>query len=511
MPGELIHLPPSTGGAALAEGVAAEGGPERVGILDMGSNSVRLVIYEPATRLAVPVFNERITCRLGHGLGQTGRLDPDGVEMAMASLARFTELARGMGVARLVGLGTAALREAADGPEFVARVKRRFGLDLRVLSGAEEARLGARGVLAGLPRADGLFADMGGGSLDLVALDEGRLGDTATLAVGHLRLAEDAGHDGARARRLLEERLGEADWLAAIEGRTLYGAGGSWRGIARLSIKQSDYPLRILDNYVLKLDAALDLTQALSGLGPKSLARLTNVARRRADTMPYAALAMNRLLERARPRRVCFSAYGLREGQLFEMLPAAGGKQDPLIRALEGVARLGGRVSLPGQALADWIAPLFAAESEDRARLRLGAALLSDIGWSEHADYRALHAFMRVLRLPVAGLSHAERIALASAIYLRYRGREKQFEVRQVRGLLGEEDERWARVTGLALRLGHQLSGGVAGLLGQTRLELSAGRLTLHPPAERDLFASAQVKSLFAELAEALGVAGEIV
>ena len=301
------------------------------------------------------------------------------------------------------------------------------------------------------------------------------------------------------------------NWLDAVEGRTLYAAGGAWRGIARLSIKQTDYPLRVLDNYVLDLDAALDLTKTLAGLSAKSLAKLTNVAKRRSDTMAYAALAMNRLLKWARPKFVRFSGYGLREGQLFDMLPAEIKGQDPLISALEGVARLGGRFSLPGQSLADWMAPLFEGELEDGRRLRMGAALLSDIGWSEHPDYRALHAFMRVLRLPLAGLEHRQRIALASAVFIRYRGRDKQFEVRQVRGLLDEVDERWALITGLSLRLAHLLSGGVAGLLDQTSLVLENGMLELHLSAQEDLFRSEAVSRLLDKLAKTLGVEGRIV
>lgn len=482
----------------------------RIGVIDIGSNSVRMVVYDALARLPVPVFNERVTCRLGSGLGQHGTLNPEGVELALTALTRFTNLAREMNVERFELLGTAAVRDATDGPEFVAEIHRRFGASVQVLSGEAEASLAALGILAGSPAADGLLGDMGGGSLDLVGLDEGQFGESKTLPLGHLRIREDSGRKISAAKKIIDQKIESVEWLNDYKDRPLHVVGGSWRALARVSIEQSDYPLKVLDNYTLPTQQAEDLTRLISGLSPASLEKLAGVARRRADTLPYSALVLLRLIEIVRPSHVIFSGYSMREGKLFDLLPPDLKIQDPLISACEGFARRSGRFSIHGDETMAWMAPLFGDQPEHDLRLCLAASLLSDIGWTEHPDYRALHAFTRVLRLPIAGVSHRDRVFLALAVFVRYNGGRKQFEVNQVRVLLEEELQRRAAILGLALRLAHVLSGGVGGLLSRTQLVLKGKKLTLHLSPNQELFMSAAVERLFGSLADTIGVKAQI-
>ena len=482
----------------------------RIGIVDIGSNTVRLVVYDAPARLPIPIFNERVACGLGKGLGQTGRLNPEGVELAMRTLGRFTNLVCEMKVERFVLLATAAVREAADGSDFVEGIKHRFGFPVRVLSGTEEARLGAMGILGGSPKADGISGDMGGGSLDLVSLDMGEFGNSATLPLGHLRVAEDSGSDPSRARDLIAKQFDSCRWLGEAPGHTLYAVGGAWRAIARIYIDQTKYPLSVLDNFTVDAEEARSFAQLIGGQSPKSLEQTIGVARRRADTLPFAALVLGRLLEVTQPKQLIFSGYGLREGQFFEMLSPEMKKEDPLISACEGFAIRGGRFSVHGEEIASWMEPVFKDESENYHRLCHAAALLSDIGWTEHPDYRALHSFIRVLRLPISGVTHRQRIMLALAVFIRYDGKRRQYEVRQVRDLLSEKDQHRASVMGVALRFTHLLSGGVPGILPRTRLKMSKSKLKLIVDKASHVLIGETVESLFDDLADMLNLMGKI-
>lgn len=482
----------------------------RVGVVDIGSNTVRLVVYDTPTRLPIPIFNEKAQCALGADLGRTGQLSPKGMEKALRSLARFTRLAEAMGVGRLEIVATAAVRDAGDGPAFVAEAEAVCGQPVHVLSGAEEARLAAVGMLGGVPDADGVLGDLGGGSLDLVGLEKGRIGNYATLPVGHLRLAEASGGDEAKAREMLAGALAEVPWLAETSGRRVYAVGGSWRALARIFIEQTHHPLHVLDNYTIGFFDALRLADLLAGLGRETLEQLSGISRRRLETLPFAAAALAALLEATRPDKLVFSGFGMREGQMLELLPEELRHQDPLIAACEQQAERTGRFAVHGEEILDWMAPLFASESKGERRLRLATCLLSDIGWSEHPDYRAVHAYQRVLRIPYAGLTHPERAEMALAVLVRYGGDVGDRELAPIREFLSEGALARAVAVGLALRLAHTLSGGAPGLLPRTRLERDKERLVLELPDESAVFLSEAVERRCKSLARSLGLKAKI-
>ncbi|MCW5699865.1 MAG: Ppx/GppA family phosphatase [Rhodospirillales bacterium] len=481
--------------------------PGRVGVVDIGSNTVRLVVYDTPTRLPIPIFNEKAQCALGADMGKTGRLNEKGATVALATLARFARLVQAMGVARLEIVATAAVRDASDGTDFAAEAERVCGEPVHVLSGAEEARLAAVGLLNGVPSADGVLGDLGGGSLDLVGLDDGQIGTFATLSLGHLRLKDDSGGDRTEARRLVDAGLKKIDWLDGIQGRSFYAVGGSWRALARILIEQTHHPLHVLDNFTIGFFDALRLTNLIGGLGQETLEQLSGITSRRVETLPYAAIALSAIIEAARPAKVVFSGFGMREGQMLELLPPDLRHQDPLISACETHAERTGRFAMHGQEILDWMSPLFADETEAQRRLRLAACLLSDIGWSEHPDYRALHAFERVLRIPYAGLTHDGRGLLAVAVFVRYKGNSDDPLVTSIHDFLDDDGFTRARTIGLALRLAHTLSGGAPGFLSLSPLEVGKERLTLAVPDP--VFLSEAVERRFNALARHLGLKGK--
>lgn len=482
-----------------------------VAVIDIGSNTVRLVVYDTPTRLPIPMYNEKAQCELVRGMAETGRLNPAGVRLALSSLARFVHLARAMGVEHMRVVATAAVRDATDGPKFAAAIERDHGLKVSILSGSDEARLAALGVLSGVPSADGLLMDLGGGSVDLVALDGGRFGESATLPLGHLRLAEAAKGDSKKAQRLVDKHLAQHPWVADGTGRTVYACGGSMRALARVFIDQTSYPVHVIDQYTLDADEALRLSDLIAQASPRALARIPGISRRRQTTLGFAATVMSALVRAARPVAVSFSGFGMREGQLLSMLPPDVRAQDPLISACESLDERTGRFSISGEAIVEWSTPLFAGETDDQTRIRRATALLSDIGWPEHPDYRAEHAFHRVLRVPFAGLTHADRAFAALAIYIRYNGDIGDSVTTSVMRLLPENELQRVKVLGLALRVAHTISGSAPGILERTELRLTPALLTLKTPPDKHGFASETIERRLKTLARAVDRRSRIV
>ena len=473
-----------------------------VAVIDLGSNSIRLVVFNEAVRVPIPMFNEKAVCGLGRGVRSTGRLDRQGVRAAHEALARYVGLARAMNVSRLDVLATAAVREADDGPEFVADLERRFDIRVRVLSGPEESRLAARGVAAVRTNADGLMGDLGGGSLDLVMLDGGELGADASLPLGLLWLTEVSGGDRKAAREIVDDTLAAIPWLGNAQERSFCAVGGAWRTIAVVSISQSGHPLHVIDEYTLGACEATDLTRAIARLSPATLERIPGVSRGRLDTLPFSALIMERLLRAARPRRVVFCAGGMREGRFFEAVAQSSEPADPLIEGCKAFADRHRRFGLDGQELAQWMAPLFADDDAVDARLRLAACHLSDIVWTEHPEYRGAIARERVLHVPLWGMSHRERILIALCVGFRYQREAEAGDL--ARTLLEEHEVRNAHAVGLALRLAFTLSGGVPGLLSRTRLKRKRAQVTLVLPDDGGIFEGEKVERRLRSLAKSL-------
>ncbi len=477
---------------------------EPIGIVDIGSNSIRLCVYDVAHRVPVPLFNEKAVCGLGQGLGASGRLNPEGVEAALAVVGRFVALCGAMGVGRLDVLATAAVRDAADGDTFVREVERRYGTAIKVLSGGQEAKMAAMGVLCGTPDADGIVADLGGGSLELVTVQDRDFGQHVTMPLGLLRLAEASGDDRERAGAIVTRHLRKIPWLAEGAGRNLYAVGGAWRSIARICISQTQHPLTVLDNFSLDAREALRILDLVSSQSRKSLEKIPGISRKRQGGLPLAALVLEKVVRAVVPSRLVFSIYGMREGQFFKRLPDRLKAEDPLLAVCRHLAALHSRFPEHGDELLAWMAPLFPGESTREAQLRHAACLVSDIFWNEHPDYRAEQAFLRILRLPFMGVGHRHRAAIAFAVYGRYQGDDDSPVVAGAIQLVTEEALRRARIVGLALRLAHTLSGGAPNLLRQTRLVVEDGYLVLEVPADNPAFAIETDRS-FDRLARALG------
>src|SRR3954447_26158647 len=281
----------------------------RCGVVDLGSNSVRLVVYEGRSRNPMPIFNEKAVLRLGRGLDTTGRLNEDSIEQTLTVMARYHAVARAMGADPFEVLATAAVRDALNGKAFIELLQHRLPeVPIQILSGVEEANFSADGMLCGIPAADGVLADIGGGSLELVRLERGTRGPSQTLRLGVIRLAERAGNDTLKARSLAESDLRTVPWLGDAAGGDLYLVGGAFRALARIHMAMTNYPLAMVHHYTIGRDEARDLAGVISAAPRKVLEKLPSAPRRRIDDLAYAAVVLRRLLHISNVRRVVFSA-----------------------------------------------------------------------------------------------------------------------------------------------------------------------------------------------------------
>jgi len=478
----------------------------RCAVVDLGSNSVRLVVFEGRGRNPIPIFNEKAVLRLGRGLDATGLLNEDGVAQALTVMNRYYAIVRAMGAAPFEVLATAAVRDARNGPAFVAALEERMpGVPIRVLSGEQEADLSADGVLCGIPAADGILADIGGGSLELVRLLGGRRGDAHTLPLGVIRLAERAASDPIRARALAEIDLATVPWLAEGNGRDLYLVGGAWRALARIHIAQTDYPLNMIHHYMITREEARDLTGVIAAASRRVLERMPGVPRRRVDDLPFAAVVLRRLLRASAVRRVVFSANGLREGWYMRRIPEALRSKDPLLAAGHDLAEHYGRDPTLPPALLAWTDPLFPGETGELRRLREAACWMSDIGSHDHPEYRAEQAFFRILRQPGIGLDHHARAFLGMTLALRYEAEPEAPFLATGRALLAPDAIQRATVLGCALRLAYTLSAGTPDLLAGTALRANH-TLTLRLAEGSGVFAGESVTRRLDRLAQALAL-----
>ena len=478
----------------------------RSGVVDLGSNSVRLVVFEGRGRNPQAIFNEKAVLGLGRGLQASDRLNEDAIGPALTVLARYHAVARAMRVAPLEVLATAAVRDASNGAAFAAALADRMpGVPIRILSGEEEARLSAAGLLLGFPAANGILGDLGGGSLEVVRLDQGRTLHAASLPIGSIRLAERSGGDVVRARAFAEAELARHPWLAG-GGGDLYLVGGAWRALARMHIAQTGYPLAIVHHYVLRREEARDLAGVVIAASRRMLERLPGVSQKRLADLPFAAVVLRRLLRTTGAARVVFSANGLREGWYSGLLPDAVRQADPLQAAAGELATRWGRDPDLPPALLAWTDAVFPAEHLAARNLREAACWVSDTGSHDHPEYRAEQAFLRILRQHGTGLDHHARAFLALCAALRYDADPGAAFLAPTRVLLDAPTIRRAEALGAALRLAYTLCGATPELLAGTALERRGSRLVLRLSEGTGVFAGESVVRRVEALAAALGL-----
>lgn len=481
--------------------------PRQAAVIDVGSNSVRLVIYRLDGRAIWTVYNEKALAGLGRDAPATGRLSPEGVEAALVVLRRFRALLDGWKAEDVMVVATAAVRDAADGPHFLKRVREETGLTVRLLAGEEEARYAALGVLAGDPTAEGVVGDLGGSSLELVRLKEGQPGEGVTLPLGPFALGAPRPLVIERTRHVIEKAL--EPHAKRFASKAFHAVGGAWRNLALLHMELAGYPLRVAHQYEMGRGDAVELARFVERQSKASLQRIEGLSKRRFETLPYAALVLEAAIDALKVEKIVISAFGLREGLLLESMDPAVRKRDPLIEGCEVLTAVRGLSADLGPSLEAWLAPLFEklpATFGSRETVLIAAACrLADLGARLHPDHRADVVFEQVLRAPIAGMDHRERAFLASAIFSRHTAAAETPEESTISRILSPERRQRARALGAAIRLGCDLSGRNPRLLERSALAVRGDRLRLGAaPGWEDMLLGEQTAKRAGTLAQAL-------
>ena len=487
-----------------------------VSVVDIGSNSVRLVVYEGATRSPTPLFNEKALCGLGRSVAATGKLEGQAVERALAALARFRALSHQLGAGKPWVMATAAVRDAENGAGFLAEIEKATDAKVMLLSGNREAELAAAGIQSGFHEPDGIVGDLGGGSLELADFTPERLQRSITLPLGGLRLLQRSAGNMARAEKLIDDDLRSIAWVKRGAGRPLYAVGGTWRNIAKLHMEERRYPLHVTHGYRLKAAEAIAFSEVIARGKKLRNTDLGRVSGARREVVPLGALVLSRLVERLGASEVVFSVHGIREGLLYTLLAKGEKARDPLIAFCQDYAVLRSRSPLHGEELCRWTDALFTspgpAETPEERRLRHAACLLSDISWRAHPDYRGEQSLDVIARAALSGVDHPGRAFLALAVYFRHvgDGGEREGKSDRLFELVSRAGIARARIVGSAVRAVHMLSAGAAGIIGRTPVAYEGDRLVLRIPGELAVLDGERLRKRFAVLAELLGRKAEV-
>ncbi|WP_183807088.1 exopolyphosphatase [Mycoplana azooxidifex] len=484
-----------------------------VSVVDIGSNSIRLVIYEGMSRAPAILFNEKVMCGLGKGLAKTGRMDDASVERALAALHRFKALSHQARATRMYALATAAAREAENGPAFIERAEEILEHKVRVLSGDEEAYFSALGIISGFHDPDGIVGDLGGGSLEVVDVSGDTIGTGMTLPLGGIRLSESSGGSVAQARVIARRHLKTAGLLKRGQGRTFYAVGGTWRSLAKLHMELNNYPLHMMQGYEISYDQAMDfLTYVVTTKDTKDPAYAT-ISKNRRNLLPYGAVAMQETIALMRPSKVSFSSQGVREGYLYSLLPEREKQRDPLLAAAEELAILRARSPEHARELADWtgrVMPQFGIEeTAQEARYRQAACLLADISWRAHPDYRGLQALNIISHGTFTGITHSGRAYIALANYYRFEGLYDDGATSPLAAIATPRMLMLAKLLGGLLRIVYLFSASMPGVVPRLQVRPSTAQdtdLDFVVPAEYADFSGERIEGRLQQLAKLTGL-----
>lgn len=471
---------------------------------------MRLVVYEGLTRSPTPIFNEKVLAGLGREVQSTGLLASDAVTQALLALKRFRALCDTLKVERVFGIATAACRDARNGPGFIEEAERLCRVKIDVLSGRREAEMAALGVMSGIHRPSGLVADLGGGSLELVAIHGERLRRGITLPLGGLALQDASKKSIKKADKIVTDALQGVKAGAIGKGNSLYAVGGAWRALARLHMAQTGYPLHVMHGYRMRAKDVIEFCELVRRVNADTLSQIDVVADARRPLLAYAALVLEHLVRRTKPADVVISALGVREGLLYSMLKVREQRKDALIDAARNLNLLRSRSPLHGEELLTWTDRFFASsgieETDEERRLRHAACLVADIGWRTHPDYRGEQSLNIIAHASFVALDHPARAYLALAIYFRHVGIGHDDELSpRLRELASTRLLDHARILGAAMRVAYMISASMPGVLPQTPLRVERERLVLRMRGKYAALAGDRVFNRLRTLARLIG------
>ncbi len=476
-------------------------------VIDVGSNSVRLVIYQITGQSFVPIHNEKVLAGLGRGIDETGNLSPIGVELALNAIRRFKLLIDALDIKSYDAIATAAARDAKNGGEFVRIINEDIGLNLRLISGEEEGRLSAIGVKYGAPNAKGIMGDLGGSSLELVSLDNIEKRESwhlGPLAIGERAQSRNFIRNLTNIEKAIHDELDISQVLKLPNIEEFHAVGGGWRNLAQIAMWRNNYNLHVLQNFSLSQEQAIELCEWVMLQPKRIIEKIPGISQRRADTLQYASILLLKIIKATNCKEVLISSYGLREGILSERFLQTN-YRDPLIESAWGICKSRPEDVDFAYALNDWLKPLFLTKNFNINNQRvevlcLAACLLANIGIGLHPDHRAFLTYQLVLRAPYPAVTHNERVFLARTIARRYGAKNDEINSFECANLISLDYAALADVIGASMRLGANLTSNSSKIIKQTKLNVKDDNIELILPENMQNLVSESVRKRLDQL-----------
>ena len=431
----------------------------KLAIIDIGSNSIRLVIYPQNGKYPFPLFNERINCKLGDGLTFSQKIASQSISKALSAIKRFAYIIKTMSVDHQLIVATAAIRRAKNAKEFLRPAEKILNYKIRTLSAKEEAHYAYLGVLGNMSIDDGLIADLGGGSLELILIKDREKIKSTSIDIGHLsQLSYDE----------INAEISKVEWLTKSEGLTLYGTGGSFRALGSAYIKNYDYPLQLLHGLNFKSEQATTLLDKMSDESEMVI----GIPPGRIDTISTAANIMINLVFASSVKNIMISGTSIRDGLIAELNKENRVSPDKV--AYYKVLAKNQRFNGMQTRIKRIFKPIFKKiANKDFERVFKISTNLSDIAWDEQPELRGNIASEKILSLPIRDLTHVERVWMANIVYYRYIGTKDKKQINQdVINLLSAKQRRSSFAIGLGLRFLYVFSAGLPKNLDNIKLKI---------------------------------------
>lgn len=468
----------------------------RIAIIDIGSNSIRMLIYEDFNSSIVPFFNEKAVCELGKNLDKSRKLNKSGKEYAIKVLKRFNEILNVSKINNFQIIATAALREATDAQDFVKEIENIFSTSVKILSGDQEAEYAAEGVKVSFKNVDGLVADLGGGSLELAHVDNNKILEKTSLPLGVLRLLNNPLIKKNNLPKYVKKLFKDEKWLAKKKFKNLYLVGGTWRALFKLHLFQNDHPVHIIHQYYLEKFELLRFTDKISRFNKNKLKSVEYISKSRTQYLPYSSIILNEILDITSPDFIHCSICGVREGKLaLDFLDDVDINQNTK-NSLNFISKKRGDIGENYKKYFNFIKPVFIENEYFNEELLILACVLSHMDWGLGAFQKAELVFNETLNTPLLKLTHKERIQLALACYWRYCSIKYNPKIEYLK-FLNNNEIFSSKQVGSALRFANSLTSISTIFLDEFKLYKRGNSIFLKIPSQHQEIISKQVIKKF--------------
>jgi len=389
---------------------------DSVGLIDIGSNTVRLCIYKGNMRNPDVLYNKKFFCGLGEYRPGTKEITKESEKKCVNSIIFFNSILDEIKTNQNIAICTAAIRNASNRKQIVKQISKVFKGKVITLLGSEEAELAAKGVIAAIPNACGTMIDMGGGSIELASIDKNKLNKIKSFPLGILNFEQKD--------KEVKNFIKELSTKHKLQ-KNFYLIGGTFRSIARCFIYFNEMPLNEIHQLKINKTHFKSLQSKISTLNYEQLSKVPKISIDRVKHLHIALKVIDQIFSNTQCETLIYPRYGIREGYIYSKLPKKLQNQDPTEISLNLIAKNRCRFLLFNQRSFNWIEKKYLQFknkklSDDRLRVLKLACQISDLGWEQGSKNRAQYALSSILNLPLIGIGYNEKILIGYLIYLRH-------------------------------------------------------------------------------------------